>query len=335
MAKLASFGDGPNERHDYFAFGLRITSQLRLPELAALPGTPDASCDLTIRSASLPASLPGTDAPSGRLQVVGDQALLTVDKVARFGIRGGREIAVDPFPDASERNVRLFLLGSAFGVLCHQRGLMPLHANAIVVNGQAIAFAGRTGIGKSTLAAHFQAEGYDVLCDDVCVISFDDSGRPLAWPGLPRLKLWRDSAETFGHDSDKLERAVDGFDKFHVPLAATAAAGPYPLARVYILGDPADGGETSIDRLTALEAVRSIVTNTYRKIYLRPMGLTRANLLQAAALVQRADVFSARRRRGFDLLAGEAARLECHFTGIDTDDRIGNCIAQSAGLLGA
>ena len=113
--------------------------------------------------------------------------MLTVDGVGRYLVRGGAEILVDAAGGAAERDVRLFLLGSALGILCHQRGLLPLHANAVVANGAAYAFAGHSGAGKSTLAAHFAQAGYEILCDDVCVISFDEAGQPLAWPGLPRL----------------------------------------------------------------------------------------------------------------------------------------------------
>ena len=48
-------------------------------------------------------------------------------------------------PGASSRNVRVFLLGSAFGALLHQRGLLPLHANAVEVDGRAVATLIRFG----------------------------------------------------------------------------------------------------------------------------------------------------------------------------------------------
>jgi hypothetical protein len=83
-----------------------------------------------------------------------------------------------------------------------------------------------------------------VLCDDICVVSCDASARPFAWPGLPRLKLWQEAAENFGHDSAGLERAIEGLDKFHVPLNRTGTVTrPYPLRAVYALQVSTPGAE--------------------------------------------------------------------------------------------
>ena len=222
------------ERFRYVAFGLRIESEIDLPELAPFAAGDGMPAELVIRR--MPVTMPDASGASS-LSADGADIYLSIDGVVRFRVRGGSEIAVDPVDGASQRNVRLFLLGSALGILCHRRGLLPLHANALVVDGKAFAFAGRTGIGKSTLAAHFQSRGYELLCDDVCVVSFDAEGRPLAWPGLPRLKLRRDAAEKFGHDSGTLEPAIEGRNKYYVPLASTALRGPYPLAGFFVLKD--------------------------------------------------------------------------------------------------
>lgn len=297
----------------YRAFGLNVSSQVPLTELSPAISNSSAPTDVSIHFENLPErseSIGGNHS----IHVENDEVSLTVDSVARYRIRGGREIAIDPYPNASPRNVRLFLLGSVFGVLCHQRGLLPLHANAIVVNGQAIVFAGQQGIGKSTLTAYYHSRGYRVLCDDVCVISFDEGGRPLAWPGMSRLKLWRDAAETFGYDSRKLERVVEELDKYNVPLMASVAKGPFPATRMYILSDLAAGAATEIVPLTGSAAVQAIMSNTYRNIHLQPMRLTGANFVQATLLAKGARIFSAPRRRGYDVFTQEAARLEHDFT---------------------
>src|SRR5205085_5403666 len=125
------------------------------------------------------------------------------------------------------------------------------------VNGCAMAFAGRSGIGKSTLAGYLQSRGYEVLCDDVCVVGVDDSGGLLAWPGLARLKLWRDAAEAFGHDSRTLQPAMDGIEKYHLPLPAATANAPRPLKRLYILSDRMPHAAAGISRLTGMAALQS------------------------------------------------------------------------------
>ena len=291
---------------DYAAFGLHIHSEIELPELAPAPAK--AAADLRIRLERLPAAEEGQRG----LWRVGEDAFLRVRNVALYRVRGGGEIAIDPAPGASPRNVRLFLLGSALGALCHQRGLMPLHASAVVAEGRAIAFAGPTGIGKSTLTAHFQARGYEILCDDVCVVSFDAAGRPLAWPGLPRIKLWRDALDRFGLARTDLERTHDDVEKFHLPLPARSRGAPVPLAAVYVLSEAA-ASAPEVQALTGVAAVEALMANIYRPQYLRPMSLAPRAFEQTARIANQTGVFAAPRVRGFDVFEGEAARLERHF----------------------
>ena len=302
-------------RYAYACFGLDIRSDLPLPEIAPFATVAEPSREPDIAFTYGPVDETLADAPTAGLglQVVDGTTLLTVKDVARYLVRDGHEIIVDPAPSTTERAVRLFLLGSAFGILCHQRGLLPLHANAIVAKGRAIAFAGRTGAGKSTLAAHFQRSGYDVLCDDVCVLSFDESGHPQAWPGLPRLKLWRDAADSFGHDSASLERAVDGLEKYHVPFSRPPAQGPFALKRLYILESNPDGTASPITRLRGAAACEAVMAHTYRQQYLGPMGLTQRHFQHCIALLDHIEVYAAPRNWGYDVFTPEAEKLEHHF----------------------
>jgi hypothetical protein len=296
----------------YSCFDFRLRSEIVLDEL--IPAEDDDARPLVdVRLGDVPETLPGATASEYSLQVAGGTALLTVRNIARFLIRDGSEIVVDPHPGGSERNMRLFLLGSALGVLCHQRGLLPIHANAIVADGEAVAFAGPSGAGKSTLAAHFQRIGYEVLCDDVCMIGFDSSGRPYAWPGLPRLKLWGDAVEAFGHRRDSLDQAIEGQDKYHVPLAASGAVRPVPFRRLYVLERAEEGEAGGMTALGGRDAMEAVMAQTYRGLYLAPMGLAQRHFRHCAALLGHARVFVAARHWGYDVFEEEARRLESHF----------------------
>ena len=295
--------------HACFDFLLR--SRIDLPELVAATAIDPGVPIVDIRIEALPETLPGATGMGHGLQVAGDEALLSVKTIARFLIRGGTEIIVDPMEGASERNVRLFLLGSALGVLCHQRGALLLHANAIVAQDGAFAFAGDSGAGKSTLAAHFARAGYEILCDDVCMIRFDDAGRPFAWPGLPRLKLWGDAAEAFGYDRTALDVAIDGMDKYHVPFARRTAARPIPFRRLYLLARAA-GEEGGFTRLRGMAAMEALLAQTYRSQYLEPLGKKMHHFRQCAALLDHIEVYGASRAWGYDVFDREAGRLERH-----------------------
>ena len=86
------------------------------------------------------------------------QFLLKISRVARYLVSDGNEIIVDPEPDADLSAIRLFLFGSAFGALLHQRGILPLHGSAIVTSRGAVVFAGVSGSGKSALACAFHRQ---------------------------------------------------------------------------------------------------------------------------------------------------------------------------------
>jgi hypothetical protein len=308
---------GPDGSRLYSCFDFRLRSALPLDELTPAEGAGDERPVVEVRRGSLPEALPDGRVMDYGLQIADGAVMLTVTGTARYLMNSGQEIVVDPSPGAPDRNIRLFLLGSALGILCHQRGLLPLHANAIVAGGGAVAFAGPSGVGKSTLAACFQRAGYEVLCDDVCVIGFDAAGQPLAWPGLPRLKLWGDAADAFGIDRDSIEPVFEETEKYNVPLAQAVAARPIPFRRLYVLSRANDGDAGAITRLRGQRAMEAVMSQTYRGHYLDPMGLRGRHFRHCALLLANAEVYAAARAWGYDVMAREAERLERHLAGAD------------------
>jgi hypothetical protein len=311
----------PNGARIYSCFDFRLRSAFPLDELTPAEDAADPRPVVDVRLGLLPEVLPGGRMTDCGLQIADGAVMLTEKGVARYLVDSGHEIVVDPFPGAPQRNIRLYLLGSALGILCHQRGLLPLHANAIVAGGAAVAFAGPSGVGKSTLAAHFQRAGYEVLCDDVCMIRFDAAGQPFAWPGLPRLKLWGDAAKAFGIDHHGFEPVYEEMDKYNVPLRQAggqpAVARPIPFRRLYVLSRADDGGAGAIVQLRGQRAMEAVMAQTYRGLYLDSMGLRGRHFRHCAALLAHADVYAATRAWGYDEFASEADRLERHVAGAD------------------
>ena len=166
----------------YSLFGLQLDSDLPLPELFEAAADPPA--DVRIEVGAVPVD---GEFEAG-LHAVDGGALLVIDKVARYFVGDGSRIVIEPDEFASERNVRLFLLGSVFGLLLHQRRMLPLHANAVEIDGSVAAFMGRSGAGKSTLAAWLNDRGFPLIADDVAVVDFEGA-TPFIVPGLPRLRL--------------------------------------------------------------------------------------------------------------------------------------------------
>lgn len=290
--------------HHYDLFGLRVRSEIELPELVA--SEPGDEGHVFIRRGPVPAQ--GEEKPG--LNVREGGALLHVPDVGRYWMADGAEMVVEGQPSGSERNLRLYLLGSAFAAILHQRGLLPLHANAVELDGRAIAFMGHPGAGKSTLAAWFHDRGCRILSDDVCVVTFDEAGQAIAHPGIPRLRLWREALEATGRTAEGYEHSFDDMDKYNVPTEARADKA-VPLSHVYWI-EKTDGSEAGIARMTGSAAVEALVANTYRGAYLPLMKATQRHLFQCARLANRIPVFRAGRAWGFDAFDREAGALEAH-----------------------
>jgi hypothetical protein len=290
----------------YRLFGLTIASELPLPELNPAQG--DAPADVTIRLGRLPLD-PGR--PQG-LTLEGDAAILNIAEAGRYRIAQGREIVVEPGEGLSERNVRLYLLGSAFGAILYQRDLLPIHANAIVVGAQAIGFLGHPGAGKSTMAAWFHDRGWPLLADDVCVVTFAEDGAPIAHAGIPRLRLWREALEASGRTAEGYELSFDDMDKYNVPTLGEEAPDSAPLSHLYLLEKAAEGAVGDVQPLGGADAVRALMENSYRGQYAPLMGKNGTLLMACARLAGSVPLFRARRLWGLDRLDEEGRRLESH-----------------------
>lgn len=304
---MTDAGARPADYRDYAVFGLRVRSNVDLPEL--FPASGAGAPDVTIELGSIPMVTQGED---DGLNHVNGALVLVIPEVGRYRIEAGNRITVESEPGVPERNVRLFLLGSAFGVLLHQRGLLPLHANAIEIDGRAVAFMGPSGAGKSTLAAWFHDRGFRVIADDVCVVSFGLDGCPRAAPGLPRLRLWAEALELMGRDSQGLNRSFlnDEHEKFDVPMdAASAARSQMPLAAIYLLDQ---GGEFSIVPLRGIEAADAVFANTYRGGYLAKTSGQKEHWESAVRLVRGTPVFRAIRQWDPTALEEQCSRLLHH-----------------------
>lgn len=299
----------PNEQalavHHYRVFGLAVRSDIELPELFADDERTPPDVTITLERIDTEIDQDGLQAEEGAL-------VLVVPQIARFRIIDGTRIVVDPKSGVPARNIRLFLLGSAFGALLHQRGLLPLHANAIEIDGMAVAFMGPSGTGKSTLATWFHDRGFKVISDDVCVVDFGLEGRPQAAPGLPRLRLWTDALELTGRDHLGLARSYldDEDEKFDVPVeAASAARSEVQLAAIYLLDC---GEEFCIASLHGLEAADAIFANTYRGEYLAQTGGQKEHWDSAIRLVRETPVFRAMRKWDTTLLDEQCLLLLDH-----------------------
>lgn len=237
----------------YGAYGLRIGSELPLPELKPAEG----AADITIRLGSIGWRPTETDQDGYASVMDTDEAYIFWEEMGAFLVREGREIVVDTIPQASEPLIRLLVLGQPMAALLCQRGLPVLHASTVAVSGEAVSFLGRWGAGKSTMAATMYARGHRLVADDVMVVRTDGE-RPVVYPGFPQLKLWPESAVVLGDDPQELPLLVpddhleDDFDKRARCADEGFSLAPLPLKCIYVLDEDEVPGVTPLPPQEAL-----------------------------------------------------------------------------------
>jgi hypothetical protein len=246
---------------DYDLCGWRVTSAIALPDLPCWDGDARAP-DVTIAIGAVPVfEAPITTTPLVQIDAAG-RVRFGVDGVADFLVEQGRRITVAPAQDAETPDVRLFLLGSGLGYLCHQRGVLPLHAATVEIDGEAVAFAGQSGAGKSTLADAFARRGHRVLSDDVSPV---DTARGVILPSLRRIRLWSDSLGNAGWDVAGLERCREGLEKFSRSLHDGPRAEPLPPRAIFHLRRQSDRiGGARFRRLRGRAAAAEFRRQIYR-----------------------------------------------------------------------
>jgi hypothetical protein len=224
---------------------------------------------------------------------------LTVDRVARFQVLQGNRIIVDAYPGVQAKDVRVFLLGSAFGALFHQRGMFPLHGSAVKVHEQCVVFCGASGRGKSTTAKALVNRGYALHADDICPVSvahLGNGGTPVGFPAYPQMKVWQDAWDKIGEGPSGYGRVRHVLDKYEVPAADRFNTQPLPLRRIYVLR-PREQEGINISEITGRYKFTALKNQTYRFGFLEGLGQQVSHLNHAGIIGSRVPVFSVQRPR--------------------------------------
>lgn len=217
----------------------------------------------------------------------------------------GRRIAGRPLDGATVKAFQTYLLGQVLSFALLKRGIEPLHATAVVVDGQAIAFLGDCGYGKSSLGAVFLQAGHPVLTDDLLVVREDGDGF-VAYPGPPRIKLFPEVARRLLGERIAGTPMNNLTPKLVIPLERRLVwPGAVPLGAVYVLAPPwqrSASDRITIRPLSPRRACLALLRNTFNAIVVDPQRLSRQFEL-AARLAREVAVRSLTFPRRFDRLA--------------------------------
>lgn len=155
---------------------------------------------------------------------------MQVEGVGRFYARDGKEVEYHPDKGASRESIELYLNGSVYGAILHQRQILPLHGSCFLEQDLGIMLCGESGAGKSSLTTAFCLGGSEFLTDDVTPITFTE-GLPVINVLSDRIKLWDHTLSQLGVSKAGLKRIEARTDKYYLELDA-GRGGRHPLQLV-------------------------------------------------------------------------------------------------------
>ncbi len=302
----------------YRVAGLPVASAVALPGASPDRTAPESPAAITVTVGSGPA--PSPDIARGRDPAIPREAARIVIQVLpglSFRISDGVRIEIFHAPEVSDADVTLFLLGTAWGILCHQRGLLPLHCSAVDCAGGLFAFTGDSGMGKSTLAAGLALRGLSHLTDDVMVVDLAP-GPPRLSPMPKGLKLCDDAAAHLrvdrGHPVSVL---IPDKSYVSLPTDAPAKDAPPPARALYVLAWHKDAAlAPAITPLTGMEAWTELYRAVYRVELLPAIAPHAAVARRVAALARHLPVYRFTRHRALARFDSGLDVIEAHMRGL-------------------
>lgn len=246
--------------HIFFLGPFRFESEMDIPELRNSSGSGERT--VAIRLGGVPLAIQAAALYGEICQITSTEYLLNIPGTARYYVRNGNEVRLDIEPSAPIANISTYLLGSVFGVLCHQNGMLPLHASAIECGGVVSAFLGDSGAGKSTLAACLQRRGHRVVSDDICLLQ-SDSGAMRVIPVAGWLKLWNESLQHLGETPVERNRVFSTDDKFRLFLPDPGSTRSQLARVIFLARDPNAQAQPALQPLPLVDAIAGLMDMTY------------------------------------------------------------------------
>jgi hypothetical protein len=287
---LPEIAPATGQRFAYSLHGLILDSALELPQLLA---TKTGPADVTIAFGKVDLLPPDRASRFRNWSARPDEMVITAIGSAHFQVTGGNRIVIDRLPTATQADLISFTLGSAMSALLQQRGLLPLHASTVVTSKGALLVTGRSGAGKSTLVAELVRMGLPLLADDVTAIGSGSADRPLAMPGLPALRLWRDAFERLGETPELRRQVREDVDKYYLPILERCTAAQ-PICAIVRLATKAEG-PLDLAELERAEQVRWLSHHVHRKHFLPGMGLQQFAFESAVRIARHAPMLQVTR----------------------------------------
>ena len=299
----------------YLVAGLHVELDRAMPFLGDINSSCSDDVDVTIQNLEFShASRPKKTISEASFSFNAKEGLV-------FKVSEGRHISIYRDKHISDKDVAIYLLGSAWGVLCHQRGLFPFHCSSVRFGSHAYAFAAPSGGGKSSLAAGLSSQGLAHFSDDVAVLSLNEDQNIIAHSMPKGIKLWQDTTEALGFDPLMTVTSDGRFEKFYVNTKYSSADTKLQLKCIYVLAFSSDKKDLCIEHLGPEEALMSVYRNVYLVDWLHLIGNVENVLSNARDIIEHIPVMRFTRPRDFEEFGVSSSFLTDHIKSQSENER--------------
>jgi hypothetical protein len=211
----------------------------------------------------------------------------TCDFVIDANLRVARMHVVD---GADPEVAGVLAAGALLSYILTMRGEVVLHASAVQIGDAALAFVGRSGMGKSTMAALTCSSGASLITDDVLRVEFGDQNVTCRL-GATELRLRKAAAELAERFPDRPPSRLTGDARDALRMVESNDDG-LPLAAIVVPFPDRARTDVDVVRVPAMDAVIALLR------FPRLLGWSDAAVLDQqfrdiADLVERVPVFQA------------------------------------------
>lgn len=158
---------------------------------------------------------------------------------------GGERVLFHRGPGIPWPTIEHLLVDQVIPRVLSLSGEFVLHSSAVVSRGGALVFTGKTGQGKSTLAAAFALRGCPLLTDDSLLLR-QAGGEIMAYPSYPSLRLWPEDTPHFEQLGAEISDVAHYTSKKRLRMDARGgsfAEKPVKTAALFILANGAAAPE--------------------------------------------------------------------------------------------
>jgi hypothetical protein len=304
LASLNSEGERKQQHSRFYTvFGLNISSEIMLSELDRSGEEPFVFIRMT--------SEDFTDPEMKQRLCHGEynskEAIVSFKDVGSFRVRGGTNIEIWKDPCADDRLIRMFLHGVVSAILLHQRGFLVLHGSCMDIRHRAVGFLGRSGAGKSTMAAALHQRGHDILSEDIVAIEYRD-GRSVTYPGIPQLKLTADTITGLGYSEQFVESLYPVSNEFLYRYDRKMSSSECMEMRCIFVVRDAD--QINIRPLSHLDGFMALMQNSYTAKIIERTHSQASHFSRCTRLIEKIPICLLERPRDMGKLADVAKCVE-------------------------